>query len=159
MTISLQPSNDSEFFNWVVNHPDISPFVRDDSVVGNIDCSSLNDSNSVKLKILADGEDAGFFILIRKLAGEYELHSGLLRKYRGRHAVAAGLEIISWARTSGICSRLTTWAWEHALHVLLITRRIGFHEDSREDWPNTVNGQRVRRVLFSINFNPLPSCL
>jgi hypothetical protein len=159
MTISVQPSHDVEFFNRVVNHPEISPFVRDDLVTGDIDCSLLDDSNSVKLKILADGGDAGFFILIRKVAGEYELHSGLLPQYRGRHAVAAGRAIIAWARDSGICSRLTTWVWEHARHVLLITRRIGFHEDSREDWPNTVHGQRVRRVLFSINFNPLPSCL
>lgn len=158
MLISLQPSNDNEFFNRVVNHPEISPFVRDDSVVGDIDCSPLNDSNSVRFKILADGVDAGFFILIRKLAGEYELHSGLLPQYRGCNAVSAGRAIIAWARDSGICSRLTTWAWEHARHVLLITRRIGFQEQSREDWPNTVHGQRVRRVLFSINFNPLPSC-
>ena len=159
MTISVQPSDDMEFFNRVVNHPEISPFVRDDSVVGDIDCSQLNDSNSVKLKILADGADAGFFILIRQCPGQYELHSGLLPQYRGCNAVSAGRAIIAWARDSGICSRLTTWAWENARHVLLITRRIGFHEDSREDWPNTVNGQRVRRVLFSINFNPLPSCL
>jgi hypothetical protein len=159
MQISVQPSQDMGFFNRMVNHPDISPFVRDDSVIGDIDCSMLDDSNSIRLKILADGSDAGFFILIHKLIGEYELHSGLLPQYRGRHAVSAGLAIIAWARDSGICSRLTTWAWEHARHVLLITRRVGFQEFAREYWPNPVNGQRVRRVLFSIDFNSPPSCL
>lgn len=158
MIVSVQPSDDMAFFNRVVNHPEISPFVRDDMVVGDIDCSVLNDSNSVRLKIIVDKVDAGFAILIRMKAGEYELHSGLLSQYRGKIAVAAGLAIIAWARASNVCSRLTTWAWESARHVLLITRRIGFQEEARQDWPNTVHGKRVRRVIFAINFNPVSTC-
>ena len=159
MIISVQPSDDMEFFNRMVNHPDIAPFVRDDSSTGYIDCSLLDDSNSVRLKILADDVDAGFAILINTRTDEYELHSGLLPQYRGRLAIAAGLAVIAWARASKVCSRLTTWAWENARHVLLITRRAGFQEERREDWPNTVNGMPVRRVLFAINFNPLLPCL
>jgi len=160
MNVSVQPSHDIMFLNRMVNHLDISPFIRDDRTTGKIDCSVLDASNSIILKIVVDECEAGFAILLKQVGAcqTYELHSGLLPGFRGSGAIAAGRAVIAWAKNFGLCQKLTTWAWEHARHVLLVTRRIGFQEERREDWPNTVNGKQVRRVIFAINFSPLLPC-
>lgn len=152
MTISVQPSHDIGFFNRLVNHPTISPHVRDDRIIGNIDLSALNTSENVFLRLKVDEKDAGFAVLVRH-GSIFELHSGLLPEFRGAIALDFGRSVLEWARNELRCEKITTWAWEHARHVLLITRLLGFKEVNRVDWPYTVDGHPVRRVDFSINFN------
>lgn len=152
MSVQVQLSQDTDFMNRMVNHPSIYPFIRDDSINGFVDCAVLDDSNSRRLRLLVDGREAGFALLMRRDDG-YELHSGMLPEFRGRTAIAAGRAVIDWVTKQNLCDRLTTWAWANARHVLMVTRVLGFKEEARDDWPNPVNGQHVQRVLFSLSIN------
>lgn len=152
MHVQIEQSHDMAFMTRMVNHPSIYPFIRDDSITGHVDCCVLNDSNSRSLRVMVDGQEAGFALLMRQGDG-YELHSGLLPGFRGRIAIEAGKAVIDWVTKHNLCDRLTTWAWANARHVLLVTRILGFKEESRDDWPNPVNGQRVQRILFSLSIN------
>lgn len=158
MQISVQPSHDIGFFNRLVNHPEISPHVRDDRIKGAIDLAPLDTSENVFLRLGVDGRDVGFAVLIRH-GSIFELHSGLLPEFRGAVAINAGKSVLNWVRNELRCEKLTTWAWEHARHVLLITRLLGFKEVNRADWPHTVEGRPVRRVDFSIALNNSTPCL
>ena len=154
--IEVQPSTDIAFFNRMVNHPTISAHVRDDSIVGAIDCSPLAEGDHHLLQILGDGQEAGFIILLSGGNGEYEMHSGFLPEFRGKTVIEAGKAAIRWAEQRPEVKRLTTWAWGHARHVQFIARKVGFTEISRSPWHNTVNGAPATRV----NFEKYPSpCL
>jgi hypothetical protein len=157
MTISVQPSCEIGLFNWMANHPSISPHVRDDRIKGVIDLTPLNTGGNVFLRLRVGTRDAGFAILVRH-GDVFEMHSGLLPEFRGSTAVAMGRAVIQWARDQLQCHQLTTWAWEHSPHVRLVTRLLGFKEVSRVDWPYTVGGQHARRVDFSIAFNHSSPC-
>lgn len=158
MHVSVQPSRDIGFFNRMVNHPQISPHVRDDHIQGVIDLTPLNTGGNVFLRLGVGERDAGFAVLIRH-GSIFELHSGLLPEFRGAVALSAGKAVLEWARKELRCEKLTTWAWEHARHVLLITRLLGFKEVHRADWPYTVEGRPVRRVDFSLALTNSTSCL
>ena len=158
MSISVQPSHEVGLFNWMANHPEISPHVRDDRTKGAIDLTPLNTSENVFLHLGVDGRDAGFVVLIRH--GQiFEMHSGILPEFRGATAFQIGRAVIDWVRNQLPCEQLTTWAWEHARHVRLVTRMLGFKEVNRVDWPYTVEGRSVRRVDFSLAFNQPSLCL
>lgn len=152
MNISIQPEFDLEYFNRMINHPDISPYVRDDRYVGALDCSPLLDgAGNVFLKISVDGQEAGFAIMILSGDNDYEMHSGLLCSFRGHTAVEIGRRVVEWMGDFGAKS-LRTYAWENARHVRLMARMVGFEETNREDWPFTVDGQWVRRVNYAIHY-------
>lgn len=152
MDIQFQRSDDAAYFNRMTNHPSISPFIRDDVTQGELDFSKVDMNACHCLKCLVEGQEAGFAILIPTDEG-LELHSGLLPQFRGRIAIEAGKELVRWAFTQTSCRKLTTWAWDSARHVLLVTKAIGFTEESRRDWPHTVNGKHVQQVHFTIDFD------
>ena len=154
MRIKLQRSLDVGYFSRMVNHPDISPFVRDDSMTGDIDLSPIDSADNYLLKALVDDQEAGFAILLVK-GNDLELHSGLLKPYRGRIAIELGRLLVEWAALHTAAMRLLTWAWDSARNVILVTKAIGFREDNRELWPFSVAGVRVNRVNFSIDLNNL----
>jgi hypothetical protein len=158
MSILVQPSHELEVFNRMANHPAIAPHVRDDRVKGDIDLAPLNTSENVFLRVQVDDHDAGFAVLVRH-GSIFEMHSGVLPGFRGSTALAMGRAVINWARNQLRCDQLTTWAWEHSPHVLMMTRLLGFKEVNRVDWPYTVEGRTVRRVDFSLALNPSPQCL
>lgn len=152
MNISIQPSFDLGYFNRMINHPEISPYVRDDRYVNALDCSPLMEADgNVFLQISVDGEEAGFAIMIRMGDDEYEMHSGILPPFRGQIAVEAGRGVIEWMGEFG-AKCLRTFAWENARHVRLMARMVGFEEVSRQDWPYTVNQQSVRRINYAIQY-------
>ena len=154
MDIEFQRSSDAAYFNRMTNHPSISPFIRDDTTQGEIDFTNVDMERCHCLKCLIAGKEAGFAILIDTGDG-LELHSGLLPEFRGRVAIEAGKKLVRWAMSQTNCRKLTTWAWDNARHVLLVTKAIGFAEESRRDWPHTVNGKHVQQVLFTIDFDNL----
>lgn len=158
MNISVQPSHEVGLFNWMANHPEISPHVRDDRTKGAIDLTPLNTGENVFLRVKVGDTDAGFAVFVRH-GSLFEMHSGALPEFRGSTALAMGRAVINWAREQLRCDQLTTWAWEHARHVRLVTRLLGFKEVNRTDWPYTVDGRPVRRVDFSLAFNQPPQCL
>lgn len=153
MHVEFQRSDDATYFNRMANDPAISPFIRDDTTQGELDFSRVDMSVADFLKVIVDGREAGFAILIN-VNGDLELHSGLLPEFRGRTAVVAGRELIKWVFWHTKARRLTTWAWDKAKNVLFVAKMIGFKEAGRVDWPNTVNGEPVKQVHLEID---LPS--
>lgn len=155
MDISVQPSHDIGFFNRLVNHPAISPHVRDDRYLGEIDFSLLDNGANILLKILVDGEPAGFVLLTDEHDGVYELHSGSLPGFRGSVARQIGRQVIEWVAENTDAGRLITCAWDNAKNVVFMARLVGFEEEHREQWPYTVHGKNVCRIVFSIDLNRL----
>lgn len=154
MHVQFQRSADATYFNRMANDPDISPFIRDDATLGELDFSRVDMSTADFLKILVDGREAGFAILIR-VNGDLELHSGLLPEFRGRTAIVVGRELVKWVFWHTKVHRLTTWAWDTAKNVLFVAKAIGFKEADRVNWPNTVNGQPVKQVHLEIDLSNL----
>jgi len=148
--ITVLPTDDVEIVNRLANHPDIAPHVRDDSVTGTIDLSSLCNGANVFLLIQFDGEPVGFVIMVKIAQGIYEQHSGILAAHRGREALHAGNEVLRHMFRRTDCMTVVTWAWVTARHVRLMARFLGFTEQARELWPNTVNGLRAERVIFTL---------
>lgn len=156
MKIELQPSHDVGYFNRMVNHPEILPAVRDDRRTGALDLTALDDGNNILLKVLVDDREAGFIImLVRPEEDALEMHSGMLPDFRGRIALEVGRRVIDWAVHQTSFRKLVTWAWDVARHTCFMARIIGFTEESRSDWPYTVAGKKVQRVLFNIDLQPL----
>lgn len=153
MKIELQPSHDVGYFNRMVNHPAISPFVRDDRYLGEIDFAVLDTGGNIFLKLLVDGEGAGFILLTDEHDNTYEMHSGVLPEFRGAVARNLGHQVIRWIAENTSANKLITCAWDNAKNVILMARLVGFHEDRRELWPYTVHGKNVSRVVFSIDLN------
>lgn len=154
MHVEFQRSDDVAYFNRMTNDPDISPFIRDDATPGELDFSRVDMSAAQLVKILVDGREAGFAILI-DVDGDPELHSGLLPEFRGRTAIVVGRELVKWVSRNTKGRRLTTWAWDTAKNVLLVAKAIGFTESARVRWPNTVNGKPVKQVHLEINLSNL----
>lgn len=154
MHVEFQRSDDVAYFNRMTNDPDISPFIRDDATPGELDFSQVDMSTADFLKVLVDGREAGFAILIN-VDGDLELHSGLLPEFRGRTAVVVGRELVKWVFWHTKVRRLTTWAWDTAKNVLFVAKAIGFKESARVDWPNTVNGKPVKQVHLEIDLSNL----
>jgi RimJ/RimL family protein N-acetyltransferase len=153
MQISVQPSHDIGFFNRLVNHPEISPHVRDDRYLGEIDFSLLDNGANILLKILSDDEPAGFALLTDEQDDTYELHSGILPGFRGSIARQIGRQVVNWVAENTNANRLITCAWDNAKNVVFMARLVGFEEQHREQWPYTVHGENVCRVVFSIDLN------
>jgi hypothetical protein len=149
--ITVYPTRDTEWLNRMVNHPDIAPHVRDDSTPSTIDVSPLADTKSVFLRVDCDGHEAGFAIFIYFGAEKYELHSGMLKAFRGRNTLDAARAVLRWMRDNTPCQEIVTWAFSCARHVVVLVRVLGFTETNRSKWPATVNGQTVDRVNYSIS--------
>lgn len=153
--ITVYPTRDTAWLNRMVNHPDIAPHVRDDSTPPTIDVSPLADTKSVFLRIDCDGHEAGFAIFVFFGNGKYELHSGMLKAFRGRNALEAGRAVLRWMRDNTGCQEIMTWAFSCARNVILITRLLGFREITRFAWKKTVNGKSVDRVNYSLSANAI----
>lgn len=136
--------------NWMINHPEISPHVRDDSTVGELNIAPLNNHTNVFLVVNWNGEPAGFATMLSRGFGVYEQHSGMLEHYRGHHALKAGREVLKWMFLNTDCDTMATWAWSSAKHVAGMAKAIGFIEDCRSKWPNTVKGESVDRITFTL---------
>lgn len=147
--IAIKQSHDVGFFNRMVNHPAISPFVRDDTSPAVIDCTPFDTPDNVMLEIHVDGNEAGFAVMVRKAKEIFEMHSGILPEFRANNLRVIGREIMRWMMQNTPCKELQTYAWSTAKNVIVAARLIGFQEISREDWPNTVAGSHVLRVNFS----------
>lgn len=149
--LTVHPTRDTEWLNRMVNHPDIAPHVRDDATPPSIDVSPLAHTPSVFLRIDCDGHEAGFAIFIWFDGEKYELHSGMLKAFRGRNALEAGRAVLRWMRENTACREIVTWAFSCARHVVVIIRLLGFTETNRSKWLATVNGQAVDRVNYSMS--------
>ena len=149
--ITVVQTSDMSWLNRMVNHPDIAPHVRDDSSPETIDISQLSETQSVFLRIDANGTPVGFGIFVFLGNDTYELHSGMLKGFRGSNALDAGRKGLCWMRDNTGCREITTWAFSCAKNVMIITRMLGFREVSRSPWPATVCGLRVDRVNYSIS--------
>lgn len=150
--ITVRPSRDIAIFNRLINHPEISPHVRDDSTTGELNIASLNTHSNFFLRVDANDHPVGFVLMLARGAGVYEQHSGLLKAYRGHNALRAGKEVLRWMFLNTDCATVSTWAWSSAKHVMLMARYLGFVEESRSKWPQTVNGQSVDRVIYSMGY-------
>ena len=152
MNLELQRSHDLDYLNRMVNHPSIFPFIKDDTVTENVDLSALDTNSNFLLKALADGKEAGFFVLLATDNG-IELHSALLPEFRGKTAIDFGNLVISWTAKHTNYDKLTTWAWDFARNVIWAIKKVGVKEESRVDYPNTVNGKNALKINYSINLS------
>lgn len=150
--ISVSQSREMAVFNWLVNHPEIAPHVKDDSNTGKIDVSALNNGVNDFMCVEWNGKPIGFAIMIRVGDGVFEMHSGILEAYRGQRALDAGREVLKWMFLNTDCEKVTTWAWSSARHVMLMARVLGFTQSSRSSWPNTVHRETVDRVNYEQTF-------
>jgi hypothetical protein len=151
MKILVQPTEDRDFLNRMVNRPEIFPFVTDDRHVMPLDCSSLHTEQNFILRVTVDDVEAAFAAFLDRGKGTYEMHSGVLPEFRrGGLVVKMGRAVVEWMMTHTNCTLLITWAWAHAKHVRLMTRLIGFKEGVHEEWPYPVGGERVTRIHYAL---------
>jgi GNAT superfamily N-acetyltransferase len=151
MKILVQPTEDRDFLNRMVNRPEIFPHITDDRFPAPFDLSRVVEGPFIVLRVTVDGVEAAFALIALLGAGTYELHSGVLPEFRrGGLAFQMGRAVIEWVMTHTNCTTLTTWAWGHAKHVRLLCRIIGFKETGREEWPFLVGGERTTRINYSI---------
>lgn len=147
--ISVATSRDMTLFNWMINHPEIAPHVRDDATPGPMDLSPLNTYGNIMLRVDFNGQAVGFAVMLAKGQGTYEQHSGIMEAYRGHNALRAGREALRWMFLNTDCETMSTWAWSCAKHVAMMARAVGFIEEARTKWPATVNSQAVDRVTYT----------
>ncbi len=151
--IKVTSSRDFDYFNRMMNHPDIYPFVRDDSIDGQIDVSVLNKKANVFLKVEVDGHEAGFAFFVAKGVFCYEMHSGMLSDFRGAIAIKSGISVLDWMFVNTDAETISTFAWSSAKNVIFAARQVGFKEVSRSPWKSTVNGERIDRIVYSLSIS------
>lgn len=153
MNLELQRSHDLDYLNRMVNHPSILPFIHDDTqdVAKGVNLSVDTDQN-ILIKPLVDGKEAGFFMLLAN-GNEIELHSGVLPEFRGIVSIQLGKMLIKWVADNTNYEKLTTWAWDFAKNVIWAIKKVGFTEENRFNYPNTVNGRNALKINYSINLS------
>ena len=150
--LTIKPSRDAAALNLILNDPEILPNIRDDSIKGEANAAPLMNRFNHLLLIMDEEKPVGFALFMAVGPNIYEMHSGILKDYRGARAVEAAKEIFDWMFIRTDCETITTWAWSTAKHVLFMAHAVGFTEDSHMPWPNTVAGEKVERFAFSLHF-------
>jgi len=149
--ITVTPTRDFAIINELANHPDIAPHIKDDSSDAPIDASVLNHKANIFLLVRINGRPEGFAIFMGRGVSTYEMHSGITKGHRGATALEAARQALEWIFTNTEAEMVSTWAWSAARNVIMMARWLGFNEDMRVAWPNTVGGEKVDKIIFSMS--------
>lgn len=142
-------SLDFEYFNRMIHHPDIFPSLHDDVDSKLASAEILNTGKNIFLKVEHEGEGVGFAMLLTDDETSYEMHSGMLKDFRGRFALKSGIAVLDWVFIFTNAREVTTSSWSNARNVMWAASQVGFVEVSRSPWRNPVRGERVDLVNYS----------
>lgn len=124
--ISIEASYDSDWFNEILNHEDIRPYIGLPSI-GKLDCNVLCYQPNVLFKVFKDGTPSGFVIFIRTGDDEMEMHTGALKTMRGKEAIEAGSLCINTLLSNSNIKTITTEADPSRKEIAYCCYRLGFH--------------------------------
>jgi len=141
-----------DFIRGVFTHPEIWPFLCDDSG-SDPESFVIHDSplvNYVRLEV--DGDPIGCLMLVQQNAVTLELHSALLPGKRGKFTNEAFTGLLAHLRdVAPTIRRLRTWvpAWNRA--ALVAAKRVGFKEVGIEPGAFLKNGVLCDLHLFGVS--------
>lgn len=85
--------------------------------------------NNFFLRASIDGSIMGFWVLLQKMPGFYEVHTNFLPEFRGKEAMTAGDAGIDWMFLRTDCVKLASICPSCIPESALYARRCGFRQD------------------------------
>lgn len=152
MNIAIERTTDEAYIKSVLLNPTIYAGIKDDSCP--MDSKDLPHGYAFRipgffLRLLLDSKPAGVFWLIWK--GEsVEAHT-LLDGCRGRAAIDATRQAITWVFANTSAKAITSYAWSDSPAVAWFCRAVGMEMDRTEPWPTTRSGKSVDISHFTIS--------
>lgn len=137
----IRRSFDAAEINAILNDPSVLPFVGLPGM-GHLDMTPvIADRRNVVL--MAEG---GGLIFHHQGDGQFEVHTQFLPSWRGRHALRAATEAVSWMFAETDCRLITTKVPDGNYAAGALARRVGLMFRYTEDaaWPTDRGPVAVR---------------
>ena len=153
--IWVQESSDVDYFHSVVRSEDVFPNIKND-LIQEPDAVDLRplvaNQDHYFLEVWEEETRVGFFMLICKAPGTYEVHTNLTKTCRGEKALAAGKAAMRYMSCRTPSFRLVSLCPEHLPHALAFARNCGFSVDfvKSDSWPLDGKMLSVTHVSLSI---------
>lgn len=151
--ITVEQTTDEAYIKSVFLNPAIYKEIKDDSCPDEPAILSEVDIKAIPgffLKAAVNGESAGVWWLIWH-GDSVEAHTALLDNCRGRDAIRATKDAISWVWRNTGAKAITSYTWSDSPAVAWFCRAVGMHPTSTDPWLATRNGATVSITHFIIN--------
>lgn len=152
--VAVRPSRDLKFFDSVLRNPEVYAGIADETTppIDEITLAALvRNPHNLFLEITVAGEKAGFFALLAKAAGIYEVHTNLLPRHHGSPALQAAKVGMDWMFLMTDATILSSFAWSSSPAAAWIARAAGMKLDGRRPYPHRVAGAQVDIGIYSID--------
>lgn len=141
---------DREYIRGIFTHPDVWPWVCDDTANPD-DFEPLIHDSVAYLAPEQDGFPMGCLMLQSVNAVTLELHSALLPAYRGKHTLDVFRALVVYLpRVFPSAKYLRTWVPAYNRPALLAARRVGFVERGVEPLAYLKHGALCDLHLFGV---------
>jgi hypothetical protein len=145
-TALIRRSYDAAEINAVLNHPSVLPWV----IVPGLTTLDMTPVVADRRNVLLMAEHGGL-IFEHQLDGIFEVHAQFLPEGRGRHAVQAATEAVSWMFANTECQKVVTRVPDGNVAASALARRVGlkFEYSDPDAWPTDKGRVAVR--WFSVS--------
>jgi hypothetical protein len=124
--IEVSRTSDPQLVAAILTDPDVWAEGSDDGTGSPEDfVPAFHDSVYYLVPWLGD-EPMGIFIVTPSNSITFEWHTGILKEYRGKHAIAGCRMACDWMAENTTARKLITWVEVEARHVYLYAKACGF---------------------------------
>lgn len=153
--IEIVPTRDWEWMDTVMRNPEMYARTSHDGTPAADQLSMkvvVEDPRNAFLQVLRNGEPGGFFMLLNKAPGIYEVHTNLLPECRGLDGVKAGCLGRDFMFIHTDCRRLTSLCPEWIPESVKYAEACRFHQDFTREayWTREAKPQGVTFVSITL---------
>lgn len=155
-TVTVGPTSDVAYMDSVLRQPDIYESISHDAsppaeklTVGGLVSAGINRF----LLVSVDGEPAGFFMLVNRCRGVYEVHTNLTMKCRGKLSVRAGIEGCKWMFLNTDAMKLVSFCPSCSPETSYFASLVGFNRDFTQTDRWVKHGKKHDVIHVSLTFD------
>lgn len=146
--ITVTRTHDATLVHELLTHPDIWDASTDDGTPPVDEFEPVMDDALFYLVPHADDLAMGIFLLLPKTSTTFEWHTGILKEYRGKHAIEAVERGVEWMRDNAGALKLITWVETDARNVYIFAKACGFNVEGTSRAAVMKHGQLKDQYLM-----------
>lgn len=151
--ISVEKTDDMDYVSLILCDSSMRKSMIDDSCQSDVSkiVDAIKKMPGFFLSASVNNHKAGIWWLRWISDSEVEAHTALLPACRGRSAIIATKEAISWVFENTQATKISSYAFSDSPKVDWFCRAVGMSQSETKDWPNTRDGKPVKITYFTIN--------